>query len=518
MRWLSRLVSVAVVLVIVTLAVLWMRSRVPSTNVGGGFATHALFRDGSRLAVGSPVVIAGVRIGDVTKISIQGRFARVDMRLQDNVQLPADSFVTRRADSLFGDSYVEIIPGPVGEGAGPERQLRSGEPIAHVEEGASTDRTLRALGTALPKIDNALDTMHRFTIASRQWVQGPMDDRLTAAGDWLGAGHIEPPLSATERALERIEGATTRAADALAGVAPEVNGRLRRFDEAITAARRGMADGRTDLLEAMQNARDGLDAIDPTVAQMAEVITAIDRGETDDWRGTLGRLVNEPGLHDTLEDATEGAEEAVHGFNRFKSWLGARVELGVYAKAFRFYATAEIRARNDKFYLVELEKSALGGVPADALSDAAGTTAYTRTQQIRDELRFTAQFGKQFRFLQLRGGLKDSTFGMGGDALLAEGRLRLSADLFGSFQRTPRLKVAAAFAVLRSIFVVAGIDDALNAPGYLPIEPGNTPVPVDFTKVRYGRDYFIGAALHFDDADLSTLLRVYGALLVGLLI
>jgi hypothetical protein len=35
--------------------------------------------------------------------------------------------------------------------------------------------------------------------------------------------------------------------------------------------------------------------------------------------------------------------------------------------------------------------------------------------------------------------------------------------------------------------------------------------------VRYGRDYFIGAALHFDDADLSTLLRVYGALLVGLL-
>jgi phospholipid/cholesterol/gamma-HCH transport system substrate-binding protein len=297
-----------------------------------------------------------------------------------------------------------------------------------------------------------------------------------------------------------------------------VNRSLRRFDEAITAARRGMADGRTDLLEAMQNARDGLDAIDPTVAQMAEVITAIDRGETDDWRGTLGRLVNEPGLHDTLEDATEGAEEAVHGFNRFKSWLGARVELGVYARAFRFYATAEIRARNDKFYLVELEKSALGGVPADALSDAAGTTAYTRTQQIRDELRFTAQFGKQFRFLQVRGGLKDSTFGMGGDVLLAEGRLRMSADLFGSFQRTPRLKLSAAFAVLRSIFVVAGIDDALNEPGYLPIDPGNTPVPVDFTKVRYGRDYFIGAALHFDDADLSTLLRVYGALLVGLLI
>ena len=511
MRWLSRLVSLSVVLAIVAIVVLWMRARNPHLSVGGGFITHAKFRDGSRLAIGSPVVIAGVRIGDVTRISIEGQFARVDMRLRDDVQLPADSFATRRADSLFGDSYVEIILGTH------VRVLRSGEPVTHVEEGASTDSMLRAMSTALPKIDNALDSVHRYVVRSRQVVQGPVDDRLVAAGDWLAEGHIEPPLTATERALERLEGATARAADALADAAPDVDARLQRVNDAITSARRGMADGRAGLVDAMQRARDGLDAVDPTVAQMAEVITAIDRGETNDWRGSLGRLVNDPGLHETLEDATAGAEEAVHGFNRFRSWLGARVELGAYSKAFRYYATAQVRARNDKLYLVELEKSGLGGVPGDALADAVGSGGYTRTQEIRDKLRFTAQFGKQFRFFQIRGGLKDSKFGCGGDALLAEGRLRLSADLFGSFQRTPRLKLAAAFAVLRSIFVVAGIDDALNAPGTLPIVAGNTPVPVAFREVHHGRDYFVGAALHFNDADLSTLLRVYGALLVGLL-
>ena len=107
--------------------------------------------------------------------------------------------------------------------------------------------------------------------------------------------------------------------------------------------------------------------------------------------------------------------------------------------------------------------------------------------------------------------------GFGGDVLLSEGRLRFSADLFGSFQRTPRLKVAASFAVLRSIFVVAGIDDALNTPGYLSVVPGNTPLPNDFTKVRYGRDYFAGLSLHFTDAALSMLLRFYGALILGLI-
>jgi phospholipid/cholesterol/gamma-HCH transport system substrate-binding protein len=511
MRWLSRLVSIGVVLVVLTIAALLIRTRVPDVRVGQDFATYAKFRDGSRLAVASPVMIAGVRIGDVTKISIEGRFARIDMRLRDDVQIPVDSFITRRADSPFADSYLEIVPGTA------DRLLRSGEPIAHVQEGTSTDSVLRAIATALPKADNALDTIHDLVIDSRKWVQGPMDERLVAANDWLAEGHIEPPLTATERALERLESATARGADALAGAAPGVMGSLKRFDEAITTARRGMADGRTTLLEAMRNTREGLDAIDPTVAQMAEIITAIDRGETNDWRGTLGRLINEPTLHDTLEDTTASLEEATHGFNRFKSWLGARVEYGVFARAARVYATAELRGRNDRFYLLELSKSELGGVPDDNLSDAAGTTSYTRTQQIRDRFRFTAQFGKQLRFLQLRGGLKDSTFGFGGDALLAEGRLRLSADLFGSFQRTPRLKLAASFSVLRSIFVVAGIEDALNAPGYLPVVTGNTPVPLDFSEVRYGRDYFVGAALRFDDADLSMLLRVYGALLIGLL-
>ena len=74
-----------------------------------------------------------------------------------------------------------------------------------------------------------------------------------------------------------------------------------------------------------------------------------------------------------------------------------------------------------------------------------------------------------------------------------------------------------AIAVFRSVFVVAGVDDALNAPGYLPIVVGNTPVPNDFEELRYGRDYFVGLTLRFDDADLSMLLRVYGALLLGLL-
>src|SRR6185503_7101362 len=110
---------------------------------------------------------------------------------------------------------------------------------------------------------------------------------------------------------------------------------------------------RSGLVEALRDTREGLDRIDPQVAQAAELMTAINEGQGDDWKGSLGRLVNDPTLGNEIEDITISGREAVASFNRFKSWLGMRVEFDVFSRDVRFYATAEIRARQDKFYLVE---------------------------------------------------------------------------------------------------------------------------------------------------------------------
>ncbi|HMG52533.1 MAG TPA: hypothetical protein VK601_03605, partial [Kofleriaceae bacterium] len=72
--------------------------------------------------------------------------------------------------------------------------------------------------------------------------------------------------------------------------------------------------------------------------------------------------------------------------------------------------------------------------------------------------------------------------------------------------------------VFRSLYIMAGIDDALNTPGYLPIVSGNPGAPTVLDKVRYGRDYFVGTSLQFTDEDIAVLLRVYGAILVGALL
>jgi phospholipid/cholesterol/gamma-HCH transport system substrate-binding protein len=516
-RWVSRLTTGAVILIIVAGLALLVRAKAPNAKVAGSFKTYVKFRDGARLASGSPVVIAGVQVGLITKLTVEGSLARIDMTLQDGLDLPVDSFATRRADSLFGDSYVEIVPWDGDAGAGKIQLLKSGEPITHVIEGGSTDALLRGIASALPRIDNALGVVHDGAINARTWVNGPFTARLTGIDTWLTEGHLEGPLASAERSVTRLDEVTTRSAEAVAGAVPEVASTLERINRAVVNARGKIGDLKYGIATALQDTRAGLDRVDPQIEQATELMAAINNAEGNDWKGTLGTLVNDRGLGETLDDVAQGGRDAVAGFNRFQSWLGMRIEYNVFSHAVRFYATAELHARNDKFYLIEIERGPLGAVPNDTLSDAVGTAAFTRYQEIKDKPRFTAEFGKHLGRFSLRGGIKDSTFGAGGDAVLFDGRLKLSTDLYGAFTATPRLKLYGALAVFRSVYVLAGVDDALNTPGYLPIVPGNPGAPRTFDSVRFGRDYFVGTTLSFTDADLSILLRVYGALLIGLL-
>jgi phospholipid/cholesterol/gamma-HCH transport system substrate-binding protein len=518
-RWLSRLVSIVLFGSLALGLALCVRSKMPATKVGEAFVTCAAFRDGSKLSPGSPVLIAGVRVGEISTLRIDGALARIELRLRNDTRLPVDSWITKRAFSPFGDSYVEIIPGGPDEGGAPTGQmLRSGECIHRVAEGASTDRILRQLDRVMPKVDDGLDRLHEVGEYGRKWSAGTLAEGVIDADRWLDEEKIERPLRAADEALERLERATVGAASAVSGAKPGIGRTMTRLERGVVDARKQMAQVQVDMRDGFQRARAGMEGGEDPIKDFEELLAAVDEGRGSDSKGQLGRLINDPTLGNQIEDAVDAAAEGVSTFTRFKSWLGLRIEFNVFSREPRFYLSAEVRARTDKFYLVELEKGPQGDFPDDQLADATATGTWNRRQEIKDRLRFTAQFGKTYgNWFQIRGGLKESTFGIGTDLLAGNGRLKLSADLYGGYTRTPRVKIAGALAVFRSIYVIAGIDDALSQPGYLTIHPDPSDVPIRFDQVRFGRDYFLGATLQFDDADLAVLLRVYGALLIGLL-
>jgi phospholipid/cholesterol/gamma-HCH transport system substrate-binding protein len=518
MRWLSRIVSTVVFAAIVFGAFVLLRSKMPATHIDGHFKTFARFRDGSRLAVGSPVMIAGVRIGEVKKMTIEGAFARIDIDMVDATDIPVDSWITKKAESAFGDSYLEVIPGGGGEGAVPERRLQSGEPITHVIEGGSTDTALRAVARTMPKIDRGLDTLHDFALDTRKWANGGFKDSLIGADRWLQEGHLETPIDAADRAMEHLEEGTTSASNAIANVKPDVDRWFLTTNKSIVDARRQIADVRSGLHDGLQNVREGVDRVDPTIDQLQDVVSAVNEGRGDDGKGQLGRLINNSELGEQIDDIADSGVSAARTLSPFKSWLGMRAEWNVFSGVPRFYVTGKLEGHADKFYLVEMIKDGQGAIPENQLSDVQDAATYNRAVTINEGIRFTFEFGKRFGPLQVRAGLKESTFGLGADLLLGHGRLTFSADAFGGFTDNPRIKLAAALQVFRALYVSGGVDDLLDKPGYLSIETGSSQEPTYFNKLRYGRDYFLGGELRFTDEDLATMVRIYGAALVALLI
>jgi phospholipid/cholesterol/gamma-HCH transport system substrate-binding protein len=78
-----------------------------------GYPLTASFRSLEGITVGSDVRLAGVKIGTVSKIALNGETYRADtvVSLMDGVEIPDDSAIIIASEGLLGGNFVEIVPG-----------------------------------------------------------------------------------------------------------------------------------------------------------------------------------------------------------------------------------------------------------------------------------------------------------------------------------------------------------------------------------------------------------------------
>lgn len=78
-----------------------------------GYPLRASFRSIEGVSVGSDVRLAGVKVGTVTRISLNPETFRADtvVTINDSVQVPDDSAIVIASEGLLGGNFVEISPG-----------------------------------------------------------------------------------------------------------------------------------------------------------------------------------------------------------------------------------------------------------------------------------------------------------------------------------------------------------------------------------------------------------------------
>ena len=224
------------------------------------------------------------------------------------------------------------------------------------------------------------------------------------------------------------------------------------------------------------------------LASLRSVSDKIDQGD-----GTLGKLVNDDAVHENLNETLEGISDFVSTAQRFQFALGYRGEYLVDNGAAKSYFSLDIMPRQDRFYHLAIVDDPNGLVETETtqfvVTDASGTRMETEEKRTTtDQWKFSAQVGKRFSYLTVRGGLFESSGGVGADLDLFSDRLRLTFEAFdfGREDGPAHLKAGAQWTFLTHFYVAAGFDDFLDDKGRA--------------------DYFVGGGLRFLDEDLKFLL------------
>jgi phospholipid/cholesterol/gamma-HCH transport system substrate-binding protein len=123
-------------------AVAYLSFRVAGPSVGGphGLTIYAAFDQTGGLKVRAPVMIAGVKVGQIRAITLDDRFrARVKMDLDPSLKLPADTSASIVTQGILGDRYISLQLG------GDPEVLKSGDEIAFTESAVILERLIGKL-------------------------------------------------------------------------------------------------------------------------------------------------------------------------------------------------------------------------------------------------------------------------------------------------------------------------------------------------------------------------------------
>jgi phospholipid/cholesterol/gamma-HCH transport system substrate-binding protein len=82
-------------------------------RVRGGYTVNAHFANASGISLGSDVRIGGIKVGVVSNLTLdpQTYDAIVDLQMNNDTKIPADSSASIVSSGLLGDKYIQLTPG-----------------------------------------------------------------------------------------------------------------------------------------------------------------------------------------------------------------------------------------------------------------------------------------------------------------------------------------------------------------------------------------------------------------------
>lgn len=446
-----------------------------------GYTVFVRINDASGIAQHSQVRIAGIGVGTISSIRLEGGRARIDMRVRSDVPVYEDAAVIKASSSLLGEYYIAIAPGTEGK-----RRLEEGDEIKHVIEATTTDEIMRQVSSIAEKVDRVAGAL-AASIGTEQGQQN-MQDTLKNLAEVTEALNqtVRENRESIRNILSQVEGITARGAPEVDRILENVRVTTEQVRELVSKGEDGKPAQAGEVREIVDKVNRASSNLENTLRNLEEVTGRMERGE-----GTLGRLSKDEKLINEVQGVVEDVSEFTGGLSRLQTIISLRSDFQFRAQTVKSFVELRLQPKEDKWYSFEIVNDPRGSTRIeDTTVQTTNPNDPAQYREIRsttsNTFRFSLQFAQRAGPLVGRFGIKESTGGVGLDLVMLDDRLELVQDLFGFGEVVrPRWRVHLSYAFVKRLWLLGGVDDILS-----------------YDR----RDYFVGLNLRFNDEDIKKIL------------
>jgi len=485
-------VGLLVLMSMFILAFLTFRSGKYTFDQGEGYHLKVTFSSVAGLDPKARVKVSGVDAGYVREISLIQGYPELILWIGNGIEIREDAVARIRSLGLMGERYVEIEPGSV-----KAPLLKDGDRIRIGLQTKDVDEMSEYLGTLAEeligiarslkevigtqegqaRLNHIMVNMEEMTTGMNEIVmqnQREINRLVSNMADFTE--DLSQLMDQNRDKLAGMIGDFSQFSSDLADQGPKM---MRDISDATESLRSLMDPNGYGVGATFKDFSDAAERLDFTLEQLSEVVERVNKGE-----GTVGKLFTDDQVYEDLSGALGDVRRMVGKAEAFSLYLGFRAEyLTEYEKS-KSYFSLKFQPRQGKYYLLEFVDDFREEVTSRrVIYYPDGNTV--EEQELEDKLRFNLLLAQQFGPVLFKGGLMESTGGVGIDYYPLGENLSLGIEGWDFGETRPHLKLSAR-AILKKYFIInLGWDDFANS---------------------QTQSFFAGAGFTFEDDDLKYLL------------
>ena len=383
-----------------------------------GYPLYVKFDTAIGLAKRSYVRMAGIKIGYVKDIRLEGNRPEVELLIAPAVRVQKGAKATMATAGLIGEKYVEIIPGEDEGFFQPGESLLPDVSFDIEQLGKmflSVGEDVKALGesikTVLGKEESATS------------VQGALEDfsELTS--------NLKEFLAENRQGVRQGIQNTSRAVE---GFEKKIEDISQNLEEFVTVMKEMVEENRDPIRLNLEKIKELIVKTEESLRLLNESLDKINKGE-----GSLGKLIQDPNLYLRAEGTMKDIEKIIKPFASMSARFGLQTEYFGQSRLIKNTFLVDIWAAGNKYFL--------------------GQTVY---DPWLDAFTFSIQGGYRLGSFVPRLGILESEVGAGLDVYTLDDRLVISLEGFDFNRETsPRFRAWTRYSATKHLYIILGIDD-----------------------------------------------------------